>query len=370
MSGGDCRKVVITIEIPDCDPCAGVGPSDGTEIGGLSQPVPTPFLVIPCVTGDTGTRPVPAAQALYSQAISWTVANPAAPGGWNDFQVQLSCAVANLGAVASPSAMIEFYTGTAIGIWQHGHAALTPAEVKAGVQLVGRANFTAPPGSVTTVTCPRYWVPGSADAAQQGVLVQVRDLFTDPWTAPFDAVNDRHVARNDGIMQKVWNTGVDGNAAKLAPDALDPHWHLVAGPGVTSSRAPFVVTDQHPFGQYFATADSMWIWQDAAGSGDVGSPYTFRLPIDLTGLDPASVRISGAWGVDNDGAITLNGQVPTGTGTFSLTGAASNNYNVEHAFTITGGFVAGINELDIQVTNAHGPAGLNVTHLMISGTPM
>ena len=26
-------------------------------------------------------------------------------------------------------------------------------------------------------------------------LVQVRDLFTDPWTAPFDATNDRHVAR-------------------------------------------------------------------------------------------------------------------------------------------------------------------------------
>jgi hypothetical protein len=171
-------------------------------------------------------------------------------------------------------------------------------------------------------------------------------------------------------MLKVWNTGVDSNAAKLTPGATDPHWQLVAGPGVMASRAPFVVTDQHPLGQYFATADSMWIGQDAAGSGDVGSPYTFRLSFDLTGFDPASVRITGAWGVDNDGDITLNGQPPAGTGTFSLTGAVMDNFNVEHDFTITGGFVAGMNTLDIQVTNTGGPAGLNVTSLTISGTPV
>jgi hypothetical protein len=103
------------------------------------------------------------------------------------------------------------------------------------------------------------------------------------------------------------------------------------------------------------TADSMWIGQDAAGSGDVGSPYTFRLSFDLTGFDPASVRITGAWGVDNNGDITLNGQVPTGMGTFSLSGADMDNFNVEHDFTITGGFVAGMNTLDIQVTNTGGP---------------
>ena len=111
----DCRKVVVTIEIPACDPCAGTGPGDGPGGGRPPQPIPTPFLVIPCVPGDTGTRPVPAAQALYNPAIGWTIANPTAPGGWNDFQVQLSCAVDNLGTVASPAAMIEFYTGAPPG---------------------------------------------------------------------------------------------------------------------------------------------------------------------------------------------------------------------------------------------------------------
>ena len=177
----------------------------------------------------------------------------------------------------------------------------------------------------------------------KGILVQVRDLFTDPWTAPFDAINDRHVGRNDYTMPLVWNTGVDFNAAPLAPGAPDQHWELVAGPGVGAPQTPVVVAEQHPGGAYFPSTDSMWIWQDVAGSGTPGSPYTFRLTFDLLGLDSRSVTISGAWGVDNDGTISLNGHAPIGTGTFSLTNADHANYNVAHPFAITGGFLAGIN---------------------------
>ena len=95
------------------------------------------------------------------------------------------------------------------------------------------------------------------------------------------------------------------------------------GPGRrTRDRCPqpaVAVTVQHPGGAYFPSADSTWIWQDATGSAVAGSPYTFQLGFDLSGLDPASVSIGGAWGVDNDGTISFNGQPPTGTGTFSLT---------------------------------------------------
>ena len=91
--------------------------------------------------------------------------------------------------------------------------------------------------------------------------------------------------------------------------------------------------------------------------------------IDLTGLDEQSVTVSGAWGVDNDGTISLNGNAPTGTGTFLLTNADHDNYNVAHPFAITGGFSPGTNFLDIEVTNVDGPAALNVTGLTISGTP-
>jgi hypothetical protein len=348
--------------------CHGPG-TDGPGTDGPALPVPTPFLVIPCRPGDPGARPLPASQAIYSDALGWTVANPDAAGGWRDFQLRVSCAVANLGPVASPAAMIEFYTGADIGIRHKRHATLTPAEVQARVQLLGRGSFTAPPGVVTTVTCPTPWVPGAYKAALQGILVQVRDLFTDPWTAPFDAFDDRHVGRNDDTMPRVWNTGDDFNAMPLTPGALDRHWELVAGPGVAVPQPAVVVAEQHPGGAYFPSTDSTWIWQDVAGSGDVGSPYTFRLQVDLSGLDPWSVTIGGAWGVDNDGTILLNGQAPTGTGTFSLTNAAHDNYNVAHPFSITGGFVAGLNTLDILVTNADGPAALNVTGLTLRGTP-
>jgi hypothetical protein len=193
--------------------------------------------VIPCRPGDPGARPLPTNMALYSESIGWTVTNPHAAGGWHDFQLQVSCAVSNLGPIASPAAMIEFYTGTDIAMRHKRHALLTPAEVAAHVQLLGRASFTAPPGATTTVRCPTPWVPGSYKDALQGILVQVRDLFSDPWTAPFDAINDRRVGRNDNTMPLTWNTGVDFNATPLPPGASDQHWELVAGPGIGAPTA-------------------------------------------------------------------------------------------------------------------------------------
>jgi len=39
------------------------------------------------------------------------------------------------------------------------------------------------------------------------------------------------------------------------------------------------------------------------------------------------------------------------------------------SFWVTGGFLAGLNNLDFEVTNVDGPAAVNVTGLTISGTP-
>lgn len=344
---------------------------DGSDRPTPPPPTATPYLVIPSRAGDVGDRPLPPAQALDSDAIAWTVVNPDAPGGWADYRLRLSCRVANLGPVASPAAMIEFFTGPALSATDPGHATLSPAEVKADVQLRGRASFTAPPGTFTTVTSPQLWAPGSLDDARQGILVQVQDLFTDPWTAPFDAIDDRHVARKDDSVPRVWSTGVDVNARPLAAGP-DPHWDVVAGTGITSPRPAVVLTDQDVGGAYFRTTDSAWVWgQPTAGPvGWLVHPgHTFRLLVDVTGFDPGSVRLAGSWGVDNDGTMTFNGQPPTGTGTHVLTGSATSSFNVPHAFDITGGFVAGVNTLEIQVVNTGGPAGLNVTGLTLTGTP-
>ena len=194
----DCESVVINIEVD----CGGTGPGQtcGPGSQGPPQPILTPFLVIPWVTGDDGTRPIPVSSALTNQSIEATITNPLAPHGWANFEIELSCVVANLGAVASAAALAEFYVGKAISIWNLGHEGLTPAEVKAETKLVGRVSCAVPAGTSVTVACPVLWKPGKSDLAQQGVLVQVSDLFADPWTAPFDAVDDRHVARNDELM--------------------------------------------------------------------------------------------------------------------------------------------------------------------------
>jgi hypothetical protein len=197
---GDCKKVVVTIEI---DGECGTTTTGGAGGGPRSGPTATPYLVIPSAPNDSGARPLPLEQALQNRSIQVSLANPQAPGAWSEFEVQLSCAVANLGAVPSSAALIEFYIGAEISVWAPGHTALTPSQVRAATKLVGRASFTAPPGITTTVACPVLWTPGSFEAAKQGVLVQVSDLFTDPLRTPFDAVGDRHVARADDVMDQL-----------------------------------------------------------------------------------------------------------------------------------------------------------------------
>jgi hypothetical protein len=160
----------------------------------------------------------------------------------------------------------------------------------------------------------------------------------------------------------IFNTGVDPGGAPLPGGSADPHWSIVAGPGITSPTPGEVLTS--PDGLYAASAASRWIWVNADSSGSTGSPYTFRLTFDLTALDASTATISGAWGVDNEGVILLNGATPTGTGALSLTNFNDEgNFDVFNGFSITGGFVAGVNTLDFLATDNDNPGALNVSAL-------
>jgi hypothetical protein len=198
---GDDDKIVITVEVKERSR-RGAGGAGGQ---GGQGPMATPFLLIPNGPGDTGARPLPVSQALANQGIQAVLTNPGSDTRW---AIQLSCVVSNLGVVASAAALAEFYVGDQFGIWNPNHQTLTPAQVQANAELVGRTAFIAPPGATTTVLCPNLWTP---ESPREGVLAQTYDLLTDPMTAPFDAVGDRHVARNDGVMdpivRSVWVSG-------------------------------------------------------------------------------------------------------------------------------------------------------------------
>lgn len=150
----------------------------------------------------------------------------------------------------------------------------------------------------------------------------------------------------------LFNTGVDANGNALAggDGVADSHYT------VFSSTIPSVVTGvdavtyKHP--SYVANdATSRWISHSASGFPGSGTT-TFRTTFDLTGLDASTAQISGFNAVDNAGSIVLNG-VATG---ISLNG----NFGTLVAFSITGGFVAGLNTLDFVVNDFGPPLALRI----------
>ena len=130
-----------------------------------------------------------------------------------------------------------------------------------------------------------------------------------------------------------------------------------------------VLTDQKS-GIYYTPLDSQWVWTNPAGSS-TSYPDTetfmqeFYIP---TGVNLASLRLTGEWGVDNEGDIYLNGTNQYGTG-LSLHPEVSSNFTTPHSFAITGGFQFGENTLNIVVENDDRVGGLNVESLAISSVP-
>jgi hypothetical protein len=179
------------------------------------------------------------------------------------------------------------------------------------------------------------------------------------------------VAKAAPIM--IFNTGTMFNGV-VAPGGTvgDPHYTLVSAAGgsttilVRSAGAfpipPWVGND----------ALSAWIGPNNDNSLDaVPGNYDYRTTFDLTGLDPSTASLTGSWAMDNSGvSILLNG---VATGITRPDPTISGDPFMSFAnFSITSGFVAGVNTLDFIINNdkvnagtAPNPTGLRVE---ISGT--
>jgi hypothetical protein len=162
----------------------------------------------------------------------------------------------------------------------------------------------------------------------------------------------------------LFNTGVNSSGVPLAGGSDDSHWTIISGPGITSPASAVVVNNQSPYGLYAQNPHSTWIWVNASGNAGINSPYTIEETFNLTGETPNTAVISGSWGADNNGMILLNGTQAKGTGTLALFDTNNNNFGSFHSFTITGGFVAGVNTLDFVVTDTGNPGALNVNSLI------
>jgi hypothetical protein len=98
-----------------------------------------------------------------------------------------------------------------------------------------------------------------------------------------------------------------------------------------------------------------YVSPDAASQGNGVYTVDYSTTIDLTGLDPTSVNITGGWSTDNVGNnIFVNG---------NSTGFTSPSFGSLTSFALTGAsgfFHSGVNTIDFQWANQGGPGGLLV----------
>lgn len=155
----------------------------------------------------------------------------------------------------------------------------------------------------------------------------------------------------------LFNTGVDaaGNALIGGDGVADPHYSIFSSTiaGVTTGGSAVTYFN----GAYVAnSATSRWISHSANGSPGNGTT-TFRTTFDLTGLDPSSAVITGMNAADNAGTIILNG---------TSVGVLNGSFGTLLPFTISTGFINGLNILDFAVTDFGPPLALRIAD--ISGT--
>jgi hypothetical protein len=168
------------------------------------------------------------------------------------------------------------------------------------------------------------------------------------------ALADRAAA--DPIL--IYSTGVDNSGNPLPDGTVDAHYTVTPGAG------PFVIGNPGSVGWVGNTATSTWISPDPSTFAG-GGPFTYTTTFDLTGLNPATAQLSGQWASDDQAAMYLNGSLVA-------TSQPVNNapWSFLDPFSVTSGFMAGLNTLEIVVPNNidspnDGPTGLQ---LNISGT--
>lgn len=155
----------------------------------------------------------------------------------------------------------------------------------------------------------------------------------------------------------IFNTGVNGSGTPLSNGTIgDSHYTLITVPSGSTDIRVLTSVGGFPIPPWLAdNAVSTWIGPNNTEDafGPAGS-FIYRTTFTLSGFNPATASLVGQWAADDLGTnILLNG---------NSTGNLSGGFASWSAFTISSGFVAGVNTLDFVVSNtrADGPTGLRV----------
>ena len=159
------------------------------------------------------------------------------------------------------------------------------------------------------------------------------------------------------------NTGVDASDVLVGPGQVTAFWQLLSKPALATELLgsnPFVFS--HP-AYANNTATSRWVSPRGNGTASRAGVYTYGLTFDLAGLNPATASISGFFGTDNDGSISLNGGPAAATQGFA-------GFGTYTPFTLNSGFVAGLNTIQVSVNNGGNPTAFHVNFTSGTATPV
>jgi len=161
----------------------------------------------------------------------------------------------------------------------------------------------------------------------------------------------------------VFNTGVGPDGVVLDDGAGDANYAFTTNATDVTVSTP-VVHDSTIFpivtGPWLAnSATSKWIGPEFNTVASLAGNYAYVTAFDLTGFDASTAVLLGGWATDNDGLDIRLNDVSTG-----LMNTAQ--FAVLTPFTVTSGFVPGVNKLEFILNNAaNGYTALRVDGLRV-----
>ena len=162
-----------------------------------------------------------------------------------------------------------------------------------------------------------------------------------------------------------YNTGVDDTQTVLGNYAAETHYAIVSTPD-DSTPGVRVATSANNFPiPPWLGDDSLSAWigpnTDSTLDGATGQ-YDYQTTFDLTGFNANTAALNGQWAADNSGDdILING--------VSTAQPGGGSYGGLTGFSVTSGFVSGLNTIDFLVTNDGGPTGLRVEGALTADVP-
>jgi len=157
-------------------------------------------------------------------------------------------------------------------------------------------------------------------------------------------------------------TGVDDFGVALAPGAVDPHYALTVSADVSfPAVGPAYVVDPLPVDWLPNSATAQWINHNGSGGSEISGTYAYTITFDLTGFDASTAVVSGSWALDDGltgASILINGMMTGYTHLYP-------GWLMLESFTISAGFLPGLNTLTFVTTNEPS-IGFNPTGLLVA----